>query len=86
MEREKFRSDFEKEILTDVTVLSRPSLETVAVISTNQIFARVSVHTGFSLALICICEGRTQKNTQSIKRYKPKKKTGRQKSTQKSNI
>lgn len=45
-------------ILTDVTVRSRPSRETVAVISTNQIFARISVHAGLSCTLISICGGR----------------------------
>lgn len=38
----------------DVTVLSGPSPKTVAVISANQIFARISVHTGISCTLICI--------------------------------
>lgn len=38
----------------DVTVLAGPSPKTVAVISTNQIFARESVHTGLSCTLICI--------------------------------
>lgn len=38
----------------DVTVLSGPSPKTAAVISANQIFARVSVHTGLSCTLICI--------------------------------
>lgn len=38
----------------DVTVLSGPSPKTVAVISTNQIFARVSVHTGLCRTLISI--------------------------------
>lgn len=38
----------------DVTVLSRPSPKTVAVISANQIFARISVHTGLPCTLIRI--------------------------------
>lgn len=38
----------------DVTVLSRPSPKTDAVISTNQIFARMSTDTGLAFALIYI--------------------------------
>lgn len=51
------------EILTDVTLLSGPSAETVAVKSTNQIFARVRVDAGISCALVHICEGRRVRMT-----------------------
>lgn len=57
-------------ILTDVTVLFGPSPKTAAVISANQIFARVSVHTGLSCTLICICEGRSK---ESVNWMKPEK-------------
>lgn len=41
-------------IQIDVTVLSRPSPKTDAVMSTNQIFARKSIDTGLAFALIYI--------------------------------
>lgn len=41
-------------VYVDVTVLSGPSPKTVAVISANQIFARISILTGLSCTLICI--------------------------------
>lgn len=44
-----------EEILTDVTVLSSPSLKAVTVISTNQIFARVSIFARLSHTFIYVC-------------------------------
>lgn len=38
----------------DVTVLSGPSLKAVTVISTNHVFARVSIYTRLPHTLICI--------------------------------
>lgn len=52
---------YTKEILTDMTIYSCPSWNAVTVISTNEIFARVSINTGFPLTLISICERRENK-------------------------
>lgn len=44
-----------------MTIYSCPSWNAVTVISTNEIFARVSINTGFPLTLISICERRENK-------------------------
>lgn len=50
-----------EKILTDVTVLSGPSLKAVTVISTNHVFARVSIYTRLPHTLICICESQGER-------------------------
>lgn len=55
------RREEHEEILTDVTVLSGPSLKAVTVISTNQVFARVSVNARLPHTLIYICGLRERK-------------------------
>lgn len=51
-----------EEILTDVTVLSSPSLKAVTVISTNQIFASVSIFARLPHTLIHVCGLREKKS------------------------
>lgn len=55
-------------ILTAFTVLSSPSPKTAAVISANQIFARVSVHAGLSCTLIRIWKKAACKRSPSIQK------------------
>lgn len=43
-------------ILTDVTVLAHPSTKAGTVISTNQIFARVSIEARLFQALVNVCK------------------------------
>ncbi len=56
LKTEERRGEEHEEILTDVTVLSGPSLKAVTVISTNHVFARVSIYTRLPNTFICICE------------------------------
>lgn len=58
---EEKRGEELEEILTDVTVLSGPSLKAVTVISTNHVFARVSIYARLPHTLICICESEGKK-------------------------
>lgn len=62
-----------EEILTDVTVLSSPSLKAVTVISTNQIFARVSIFARLPHTLIHVCGLR--KKRARIRKWEGKKKS-----------
>lgn len=59
-------TDFAGLILTDVTVLAHPSTKAATVISTNQVFARVSIEARLLRTLINVCklETRDRENEQ----------------------